>query len=205
MLIAIDGPAASGKGTIARKIATKYDLPYLDTGSIYRAVGFLVMQSGNYLSDIKALTEIANNIKIEDTKNTHPYDEGVGGMASKIATIPEVRNALLNFQKNFASNKKGAILDGRDIGTVICPNADFKFYITADIETRATRRFKQLQKNDNSVIYESVLKDLMLRDERDSGRKVSPLKRANDSTFINTTNLSVDEVVEFIVNNIENN
>ena len=219
IVIAIDGPAASGKGTLAKKVAEYFGLKYLDTGSIYRATAYKIIESKkeqfrthdnksiiNHIAcNIKdeEATSFAKTIQIEDLKNQNLYNEGVGKIASIIAAIEPVRNALLNFQKDFAKSPEGAVLDGRDIGTVICPHADFKFYITANLETRAKRRYKQLQNKDNSIIYQSVLDDLQRRDERDSGREISPLAKADDAVAIDTTNMSVDEAFDKIVFSIE--
>ncbi len=194
LLIAIDGPAASGKGTIAKKLAEYYDLDYLDTGSIYRAVGYKMIHLGQDPNDEKLAIEAAKNIVPEDIKNEHLYDEGVGAAASIVSAVPEVRNVLFDFQRQFAEGQRGAVLDGRDIGTVICPEADFKFYITADLETRAKRRYKQLQNKGNPIIYQSVLEDLKRRDDRDSKRDAAPLKQAEDAVYIDTTELQVEEV-----------
>ncbi|MCE3232543.1 MAG: cmk [Rickettsiaceae bacterium] len=199
LVIAIDGPAASGKGTIARMLASHFSLDYLDTGSIYRSLGYKLLHAGHIPSDEKTAIEFAKGITPQDIKNPHLYDEGIGAAASVVSAIPEVRNVLFDFQRNFAKSPKGAVLDGRDIGTVICPDAPFKFYITADIAARAERRYKQLQNKENPVIYQSVLEDLQKRDERDSNREVAPLKVADDAVHIDTTNMGVDEVFAEIV------
>lgn len=203
LVIAIDGPAASGKGTLARQIAAHFGLAYLDTGSLYRAVGYKIISSGHDPEDKNIAIEIAKNISENDAKNPHLYDEGVGSAASIVSAIPEVREALLSFQRAFAANPEGAILDGRDIGTVICPDADFKFYITADLPTRAERRFKQLQNNGNSIIYQSVLADLQRRDDRDSKRTIAPLIKAEDAVAIDTTNIGVEETLRYMIDIIK--
>jgi cytidylate kinase len=199
LVIAIDGPAASGKGTVARMVASHYGLDYLDTGSIYRALGYKITHAGENPENEAVAVEFAKQITPEDLKNPHLYDEGIGAAASIVSTIPEVRNVLFDFQRDFAHSPKGAILDGRDIGTVICPDADFKFYITADLPARAQRRYKQLQNKENPIIYQSVLEDLQKRDERDSKREVAPLKVADDAVYIDTTNMGVSEVFGEIV------
>lgn len=203
MVIAIDGPAASGKGTVAKMVAKYFGMDYLDTGSIYRAVGYKLISEGISPEDKDAAVMVAKNITPDDIANPHLYDEGIGSAASIVSAIPEVRDALFNFQKNFAKSPNGAVLDGRDIGTVICPDADFKFFITANIETRAKRRFKQLQNQQNSIIYESVLDDLKRRDERDSQRSIAPLKKADDAIFIDTTDMNADEVFKKVLSLIE--
>ncbi len=207
--IAIDGPAASGKGTISRKLAKTLGLKYLDTGKIYRLVGVKYSEychsreSGNLLTELPEIPDqvgddklelinICNNINFDEFDNYDLSSEGVGAAASKISAIPEVRDALKEKQREFATN--GAILDGRDIGTVILPEADFKFYITADVEIRAQRRFKQLQIDDSSVTLQAVLDKLKERDERDSNRKVAALKPAEDAIVIDTSELSIEEV-----------
>ena len=202
LVIAIDGPAASGKGTIARMLAEHFNLDHLDTGSIYRALGYKIKHAGGSPSDEVLAVRMAKEITEEDLKNEHLYDEGIGAAASIVSSIPEVRDVLFQFQRDFASSSKGAVLDGRDIGTVICPDADFKFYITADLEARAQRRYKQLQNKENSVIYQSVLEDLQRRDERDSKREVAPLKMADDAIHIDTTNMGATEVFDKIVSTI---
>jgi cytidylate kinase len=199
LVIAIDGPAASGKGTIARMLADHYMLDYLDTGSIYRALGYKIIQAGNQPENEEVAVKMAQEISKDDLKNEHLYDEGIGSAASIVSSIPQVRNVLFDFQREFSHSEKGAVLDGRDIGTVICPDADFKFFITADLEARAQRRFKQLQNKGIPIIYESVLQDLQKRDERDSKREVAPLKPAVDAIRIDTTNMNVSEVFEEMV------
>ena len=154
LIIAIDGPAASGKGSLGRKLARELGLVYLDTGKLYRAVGYLVMAQDINIENlddhdpkvISRAVKIAKNLSEEDIENKNLMNEGVGAAASIISAIYEVREALLMFQQNVAYNPSGAILDGRDIGSVVCPDADFKFYITADIETRAERRYKELDR-----------------------------------------------------------
>jgi len=203
IVIAIDGPAASGKGTVAKRLARHLGLAYLDTGSIYRAIGFNMISQGLDPDDKKAAIQAAKDLTPGDLKNEHLYDEGVGAAASIVSAIPRVRELLLEFQRNFARSPSGAVLDGRDIGTVICPDADFKFYITADINARAMRRFKQLQSKGNAVIYDAILQDLQKRDERDSQRKIAPLKAAEDSVHIDTTDMNEDEVFAKILSVVE--
>lgn len=203
MIIAIDGPAASGKGTVAKRLAKYYNLAYLDTGSIYRAIGYNILKNGLDPNNRKVATAAAKNLDISDLKSEHLYDEGVGAAASIISAIPKVRQLLLDFQKNFAKDPKGAVLDGRDIGTVICPQADCKFFISADLDKRAMRRFKQLQTRDNTVIYETVLEDLKRRDFRDRTRKIAPLRPALDAVFIDTSHMDEDQVFNLVVDNVE--
>lgn len=205
MLIAIDGPAASGKGTLAKKIAWHFGYDYLDTGSIYRLVGYKCMNLNSFEADDedkkkKKAIKIAKELKKDDLrKESHLFDEGVGQAASIVSSIPQVRDALIKLQQDFASNPNGAVLDGRDIGTVICPNADYKFFITADIEARAKRRYIELHNKDKSVKYDDVLSNLKKRDERDSKRSIAPLKKADDSIHIDTTNMGADDVFEKVL------
>lgn len=203
LTVAIDGPAASGKGTLAKMLAKHLGLDYLDTGSIYRALGYKIVNAGYQPENEEIAVKMANEIEPEDLKNPHLYDEGIGKAASIVSAIPAVRQVLFDFQRKFSQSQNGAVLDGRDIGTVICPDADFKFYITADIEARAKRRYKQLQNKGISIIYQSVLEDLQRRDERDSHRKAAPLKKAKDAIHIDTTNMDVSEAFAKIVSSIE--
>lgn len=195
-VIAVDGPAASGKGTLAKKLAAYFDLPYLDTGKLYRAVGYDMLRDKQDLHDEEVAARYATNLAPEELESTHLYDEGVGGAASIISAMPSVRAALFDYQQRFAGQAEGAVLDGRDIGTVICPDAHVKFFVTADIETRATRRFKELQKHENSVIYDNVLGDLKRRDERDSGRSAAPLRVAEGAIRLDTTRMNAEEVFQ---------
>lgn len=204
--IAIDGPAASGKGTVAKKVAAYYGLNCLDTGKLYRLVAYnFLKEEPNFngiIDDfiIHKATLIAKNINHTQLTLPELEDEEVGKTASMLSCIKGVRDNLYSFQVNFAKN--GAVLDGRDIGTVILPNADFKFFITADVEIRAIRRFNQikgLQNSNKLFTYEQILKDLTLRDRQDISRTLAPLNIAKDAHVIDTTNLSPDEVVAKIV------
>lgn len=194
LIIAIDGPASSGKGTLARRLAEHLGLPHLDTGSIYRAVGLRLTYSGQDPYDKRAAREAALRISDQDLNNPRLRQERIGQAASIVSAIPEVRSILLDFQRNFAKRPGGAVLDGRDIGTVVCPDADLKIFITASMETRAKRRHRELQGENIEVVYESVLEDLRERDERDASRAVAPLIPADDAIVIDTSNLSADEV-----------
>jgi 3-phosphoshikimate 1-carboxyvinyltransferase len=193
LVIAVDGPAASGKGTLARRLAEEFNLGYLDTGSLYRATGMRVLYAEKDPHDVVAAIAAAKSVQDHDLSNPKIRSERVGKAASIVSAIPEVRDILLAYQQDFAARAQGAVLDGRDIGTVICPNADFKFFITADIETRAKRRHKQLCEYGVEVAYESVKNDLLERDIRDSKRKAAPLKPANDAVVMDTTHLSANE------------
>lgn len=208
-IIALDGPAASGKGTLARKLAEHYNLALLDTGILYRAVGWNVINSnGNPERESDALKAI-EKLPDTDMKNPALRSESTGAAASKVAAIPAVRKALRDFQRQFAYNppedKAGTILDGRDIGTVICPETPYKLFITADVKTRAKRRFlEEFGENGTAQEFNNILEDLAARDERDTNRSMSPLKKAEDALLIDTTNSSIEavfgEAVSFISN-----
>ena len=203
MIIAIDGPAASGKGTIAKQIAGVYGLHHLDTGLIYRAVAKTVLDAGHSPDD--AGRAIAAAVALDPTKfdekslKAQPITEA----ASVVAAIPEVRQALMNFQRQFATKPPGAVLDGRDIGTVIAPGADVKLFVVATPEVRAKRRTLELQAKGEPVDEQEVLADLLRRDERDSRRTAAPLKAAPDAHLLDTTHLSIDAAFRAAVEIIE--
>ena len=190
MIVAIDGPAAAGKGTLARRIAEALGYHHLDTGLLYRAVGALTVQRG------VTPKEAAESLTSEDLKRPDLRGEAAGQAASKVAAIPEVRAALLDFQRRFARQAPGAVLDGRDIGTVICPDAEVKLFVTASVEKRAERRVKELLVKGESVIAERVLQDLKDRDARDSGRDVAPMSTASDAILLDTSDLDADAAFE---------
>ena len=196
MIIAIDGPAASGKGTLARRIAGAYSLVHLDTGLLYRAVAKALIDASQDPTDEPAAVAAARSLSLANLKSAELRSEAIGEAASKVAAIAAVRTELTALQRRFANEPAngaaGAILDGRDIGTVICPDADIKFYVTASIETRAQRRYAELRARDEAVTLEAVIEDLRQRDARDSERAVSPLKPAADAHLLDTTNLSID-------------
>ncbi|MBY0407786.1 MAG: (d)CMP kinase, partial [Rickettsiales bacterium] len=198
IVIAIDGPAASGKGTLARRMAEYFDLAYLDTGSLYRAVGMKVVYAGHDPADREAAITAARSIEAADLANPRLRQERIGQAASVVSAFPEVRQALLDFQREFARTGNGAVLDGRDIGTVVCPDADFKFFITATLYARAKRRHKELQGQGIEVVFESVLQDLRERDERDEKRAVAPLKPADDAFIIDTSALDASHVFDTV-------
>lgn len=196
MIIAIDGPAASGKGTLARKLASHYGFAYLDTGSLYRAVGQAVRDRGFHPSNEVEAIKAAQSLDVTkiDEKAIRTAEAGEG--ASLVAVVQPVRDAILQFQRDFALNPpdglKGAVLDGRDIGTVVCPDADVKIYVTASAEIRAHRRWLEL-KTSGSVISEAqVLEDTRERDRRDSERATSPMRPADDAHLLDTSNLSIE-------------
>ena len=205
MLIAVDGPAAAGKGSLSLKLAKHFDFARLDTGLIYRAVAMKVLKTEGPNSN-KDVIKIAQLLSLNDLDTKDLRNEEVGITASKIATIPEVRNILLNFQRSFAANppnnKLGAVLDGRDIGTVVCPNADFKLFVTASPEVRAERRFKELQDRGEEAIRSAILRDIIDRDERDRMRLVSPLVPAQDAHILETSTLDLNAVFKVALNYI---
>lgn len=191
LIIAIDGTAASGKGTISRKIAQNYCVPHLDTGLLYRLVGYHVLQG---IDPIDA----ANQLNVKQAEVFDLKTLQVSNAASEVAKNPTVRAKLLEFQRRFASKQGGAVLDGRDIGTVICPNADLKFYITASSEVRAQRRHSELLVLGHKISYESVLREIQERDERDTNRKQSPLLPAEDANKIDTSDMNIGEVYDLV-------
>jgi len=199
LIIAIDGPSASGKGTIARRLAAHFDFAHLDTGLLYRAVGLAVLKSGGDPSNTADATQAARALSPKSLNAEDPglREDSTAQAASKVAAIPEVRRALLQFQKDFAAHppgdKKGAVLDGRDIGTVIAPGAKVKIYITASKEARIQRRFKELQERGGNVTYAAVLRDMQARDARDAKRVVAPAKPAPDAVILDTTEMTAEE------------
>lgn len=204
IVIAIDGPAASGKGTLARKLAAHLGYAYLDTGALYRAVGKLVLDAGkdpnNEQDASNAALTLAATLKPEDLQNPAIRTDEVGSAASKVAKFASVRTELLAFQKNFAKTSQsgfgGVVMDGRDIGTVICPDALVKLFIIADTEERARRRLAELQSKSINTTYDAVLADMKERDARDSSRDTAPLKPAPDAHIIDTTSMNEAEVME---------
>ena len=197
-IIAIDGTAASGKGTLARRLAGHFGYAYLDTGLLYRAMGYLTLSFETEQTEFseEIINSAASSITPNILQNAALRDEKVTKRASMLATIPKVRAALILQQRNFANNPPGgvtgAILDGRDIGTVICPDADYKFFVDADVHVRAERRLKELQDRGVESIPARVLQDMKERDRRDQNRTVAPLVPASDASVINTTNLNAD-------------
>ena len=203
MIIAIDGPAASGKGTLAKRIAAHYGLPVLDTGLLYRAVARDVVKAGNALEDEAAAVVAAWSLDpatLDDPKLRGP---AAGDAASMVARIPKVRAALLDFQRDFANQPGGAVLDGRDIGTVVCPDADVKIYVTASPEERARRRHLEHEGRGERIGLETVLGDIKKRDARDSGRDIAPLAAAKDAALLDTTKLGPDAAFAAAIEIIE--
>jgi cytidylate kinase len=195
MIIAIDGPAASGKGTLARRLAARLRLPHLDTGLLYRATAVSLLEAGKKTDDVAAAVEAARTLTLADFDEGRLRSRELGEAASLVAAIPAVRAALLDVQRRFAARPEGAVLDGRDIGTVVCPHADVKIFVTADAETRACRRALELTERGNSVDYWAILDDIRRRDARDSGRDAAPLKAAVDATILDTTDLDIEAAV----------
>jgi CMP/dCMP kinase len=192
MIIAIDGPAASGKGTLAKRLAAHYGLPHLDTGLLYRAVGRVALDRGLDLEDADATADIAEFLDVGDVDETRLRGREMGEAASVVAAHPKVRKALLDLQRRFAHQRGGAVLDGRDIGTVIVPGAEVKIFVTAAPEIRARRRHLELEKRGDAPSYEEVLADIRKRDARDAGRNDAPLKPAPDAHVLDTTALDVE-------------
>ena len=190
--VAIDGPAAAGKGTISKAIAANFKFAHLDTGLLYRGVGkkALAYSRTSFYPEISE--QLALELTPEDLLSDDLRTDEVAQAASKVAIIPEVRDVLFDFQRNFANQEGGTVLDGRDIGTIICPNADVKLFITASAEVRALRRFKELTKNGHKVSLQDVLNDVLGRDARDRERTVSPLIAAEDAIIIDTSHLSIE-------------
>jgi cytidylate kinase len=192
MLIAIDGPAASGKGTLARRLARHFNVPHLDTGLLYRATAAGLIDKGCRLDDVERAVGVARGLALVDFNEDRLRGREMGEAASVVAAIPEVREALVEAQRRFASRPEGAVLDGRDIGTVICPDAPVKIFVTASPETRAQRRALELAGRGERVDYAAVLDDIRKRDARDSGRATAPLKAAEDAVTLDTTLLDID-------------
>jgi len=199
MIIAIDGPAASGKGTLAMRIAAHFGLAHLDTGLLYRAVARDVKRNGGALEDHVAAVTAARELDPATLDDPTLRGVGAGEAASIVARIPQVRAALLEFQRSFARRPPGAVLDGRDIGTVVCPDADVKIFVTATPEIRAQRRHLERQSRGEAVTYEAVLADIRRRDERDAGREAAPMRPAADAILLDTSNLDIEAAFDTAV------
>ncbi len=195
-VVAVDGPAAAGKGTLARRLAADLDFAFLDTGLLYRATAMHLAEAGRRASDVAAAEAAARQVSAADLSDKRLRGEAVGQLASAVAAIPAVRAALLQFQRDFVDHppggKAGAVVDGRDIGTVVCPGADAKIFVTASAEERARRRVKELRARGVEAIYGAVLQDMQDRDARDSQRRTSPLRPADDAFVLDTTDLDAD-------------
>lgn len=203
MIIAIDGPSASGKGTIGRLLAEKYGFFHLDTGLLYRAVAALLKEAGAPGDDEDAAVRAARSLKTADLENPLLRTQEMGELASIVAAIPRVREALLEVQRTLANTPPGAVVDGRDIGTVICPNADVKLYVTASLEERARRRHLEACKMGAHVPFEDTLEKTRTRDARDSTRSASPLSRAQDAVLLDTTIWDITGAFEEAVRIVE--
>jgi cytidylate kinase len=199
MIIALDGPAAAGKGTLARNLAARLNLAYLDTGSLYRATALAVLKAGGDPANPAQAEGAARTLNPLAYGEAELRREDVAEAASKVAAIPGVRAALLDFQRYFAGHppagKAGTVLDGRDIGTVVCPDADVKIFVTAGLEERSRRRVKELQDKGENVIEARVFADMAARDARDQGRGVAPLKPAQDAFVLDTSELDASEAL----------
>lgn len=203
MIIAIDGPAASGKGTLGKSLAAHYGLRHLDSGLLYRAVAKAVLDNGAKPDDRQAATMLAKSLDLAHLDEAVLKAPKVGEAASIVSAFPEVRAALVAFQREFAAKPPGAVLDGRDIGTVICPNADVKIYVTATPEVRARRRAAEYRAQGRNIEEAAVLADILKRDERDIKRAAAPLKRAPDAHLLDTTHLAIDPAIRAAIDIVE--
>jgi cytidylate kinase len=207
LTIAIDGPAAAGKGTLARRLAAEYNLAYLDSGSLYRGTALSLLRQGLESPAETAAVAAARQLKPELLTDPEIRAEATGKLASQVAAIPAVRAALLDWQRGFAQHppagKPGAVLDGRDIGTVVLPDAMVKLFITASDEARAMRRFKELQAKGETAIYARVLEDMRERDARDTARSTAPMRPAEDALIIDTSALDADQVFRLAKDHID--
>ena len=203
MIIAIDGPAASGKGTLGKRLAAYYGLRHLDTGLIYRAVAKALLDASRRPDDVAAAVAAANALDPAGFNETALKSHAVGEAASIVSAIPGVRTALLAFQRDFAAKAPGAVLDGRDIGTVICPGAEVKIYVTATPEVRARRRASEYRAQGKHIDEATVLADILNRDDRDQNRAVAPLKQAQDAHLLDTTHLDIDAAIRAAIDIVE--
>lgn len=192
MIIAIDGPAASGKGTLAKRVAAHYGLHHLDTGRLYRAVARDTLAAGGDPSDAGAALAAARALDAKSLDDPDLRTPELGEAASLVAWHPEVRKTLLAYQRAFARRKPGAVIDGRDIGTIVCPDADVKLFVTATPEERARRRYREFKDDGIDVTEKEVLADILARDARDENRAVAPLRQPEDAVLLDTTNLAID-------------
>ena len=210
MIIAVDGSAASGKGTLAKRLAAHYDLAHLDTGALYRRLALHLITEGRTATNVteSEAAGAVGNIDLLMAGSAAIRTDAVAGMASVVAAMPAVRQNFVSLQRQFATqtpNRRGAVLDGRDIGSVILPDADFKFFIDADLEERARRRTKELQESGQSAMFRDVFEDMQDRDRRDRERSTAPLKAAEDALVIDTTQLDADSVFAMAASHIDGN
>jgi cytidylate kinase len=203
MIIAIDGPAASGKGTLGKRLAAHYGLRHHDTGMIYRSDGLAMLENGYALDDVTKAEEAARALDLGRFGDPELKTARVGEAASIVSAIPQVRAALLKFQQDFAASPPGAVLDGRDIGTVICPNADVKIFVVATPEVRARRRYLEFSSAGHLVTEADILNDIRKRDDRDMHRSAAPLKAAPDAHTLDTTNLDIEGVMQAAIALVE--
>jgi len=195
-VIAVDGPAASGKGTISSDLSAHYRLPMLDTGLLYRAVGVILKRQGGDLDDARSAAQVARDLQAGDLDDDDFRTREAGECASRVAVHPLVRAALLDLQQTFAKRSGGSVIDGRDIGTVIAPHAPAKLYVTADPEVRAERRFKQLKGRGEDVVFAEILEDIRRRDARDGGRADSPMVQAPDAVLLDTSQMTIERAID---------
>jgi cytidylate kinase len=203
MIIAIDGPAASGKGTLGKKLATHYGLRHLDTGLIYRAVAKALLDAGSKPDDVAAAVAAAKALDPAKFDEAALKGPTIGEAASIVSAIPELRTVLVGFQRDFAAKPPGAVLDGRDIGTVICPDADAKIFVTASAEVRARRRTAEYRAQGKEIDEKAVLADIVKRDARDQNRAAAPLKQAQDAHLLDTTHLDIDAAIRAAIDIVE--
>jgi CMP/dCMP kinase len=203
MIIAVDGPAASGKGTLGKRLAAHYGLRHLDTGLIYRAVAKRMLDAGEALDSVDVAVKFASALDPATFDESALKRQNVGAAASVVSALPQVRAALLAFQREFGHRPPGAVLDGRDIGTVVFPDAEVKIFVTATPETRARRRLAELERAGEVVNYDEVVADIRRRDERDTSRAVAPLKPAPDAHLLDTTHLDIDAAFRAAVDIVE--
>lgn len=195
MIIAVDGPTASGKGTVAAGLAKHYGLKRLDTGALYRAVGLAVLDAGGDPADPQAALAAARALDLAVIDEARIRSSAAGVAASKVAAIPAVRAALVDAQRAFAADPAGAVLDGRDIGTVICPEAEVKLYVTASLDARTERRLKELHSRGETISFDALKAQIAERDERDAARAHAPLRQASDAHVLDTTHLSIEAAI----------
>ena len=194
-IVAIDGPAAAGKGTVSKAVAAHFGFAHLDTGLLYRVVGRVALEKIGPSLDKDAVIALLTEVREADLERDDLRTAAVAQAASKVAAIPEVRSALVDFQRKFAARAGGAVLDGRDIGTVICPDADVKLFVTASAEVRAQRRYQELADRGENTDFDTVLEDVKARDARDSERAVAPLVAADDAISIDTSGMSIEDAI----------
>lgn len=203
LVIAVDGPAASGKGTLSKRLAAHYGLAHLDTGLLYRAVARLLLDKNRDLDDVQAAEAAALTLELAYMDENRLRGAEMGDAASRVSVYPQVRAALLDRQRVFAAQEPGAVLDGRDIGTVVCPDAPVKLFVTASPEERARRRHRELVARGDGTLYETVLADIHARDARDSGRSSAPLRMADDAVLLDTSDLGIEEAFAKAVDIVE--